>query len=319
MIAAQTTIFNSAERHVRIGDVHQSVVDASPALSGVAQQETGPFAATGKIIKGQRLFAAVDILDHLVDAFKSQHREDGTKDFTREQFGIGRQVVDTSRLNETFCQVVAPAKNNGALLHGMHKALHGFVVDNAGILRRKTRIGAVEFGNVALHGLHEGLFYTLVHQQIVGSYTRLPCIDKFAIHNAFGRHLNIGIGIDNTRAFPPELEGDGGKIAGGRSHGNASQIGAPRKKNVVPALIEEQRVGFAVSLYHQHIIGSKTFLHYGANNGIGSRSVGREFEDDYIAGSNSTTKRQKSEMKGVVPRRNNEDRKSTRLNSSHQI
>ena len=116
-----------------------------------------------------------------------------------------------------------------------------------------ARIVAVHAPHLAAEGLDEALLQRSVNHKIVGSDTRLTCIERLAPDDTPRRKIDIGAAVDNTGTLAAELQHHGCQMLRRRTHHDTSQRRAARKEYHVITLLQQASVHLAVTLHDRYI------------------------------------------------------------------
>ena len=154
--------------------------------------------------------------------------------------------------------------------------------------------------------LDKGLLDGLVDEEIVRLHAGLAGVQYLAKGDAAGGELDIRRRIDDDRAFAAQLQRHGSEVFGGGLHHHLADGDGAGEEDVIELLFQQGAVLGAAAFDHGDVFRRERLpQHFGDGGGGGGR-VGRGLDHGAVARGNGPHQRRKTELDGIVPRREDE-------------
>ena len=306
VISPHAAVAYAAEGQVAVGRLEYRVVDAGAARRGVLYHVAGTFATLGKIVEGERFFPLVHILHAVVDVVERNHGEDRPENFVGEQGRLRVYIGEQRRGDIAVGRVVKSSAEGRAVRKEGGQPFEMAVVDDAGIVGAELRVFAVLPQDFIRYLFNERLLYAAVNHQVVGGDARLSAVEEFAPYDPLCRRRQVGIVVDDTRAFPAQFEGHGGKVLCGRLHNVLSVLDAAGVEYVVEPFLQQLFGCLPPDIGHGDIFLFETFADEFLQDFGRAGCFARRFHDGAVPRGDGAHQRRQGQLQRIVPRSDNE-------------
>src|SRR5699024_2059331 len=162
-------------------------------------------------------------------------------------------------------------------------------------------VGSVKFRNLLLNKFAEGLLLRAVDINIIGTYTRLSRVDKFAPGNAAGGRFKVGRAGNDSRGFSAQLQCDRRQLFGSRFLNDFAHAGAAGKKDIVQVLIQQLLRSLVIALNDPQITRIEVSVNGLVEQFGCCRRQLRWFYNSAVAGSHRAEHRIERKLNRIVP------------------
>ena len=118
------------------------------------------------------------------------------------------------------------------------------------------------------------VLHPAIDEQIVRGHAGLAAVEQLAEYQPLGSQVQLGGGVHHAGAFAPQLQGDGGEVAGRLGHDLPPHGHPAGKKDIVKFLVQQGLVFRPASLYHTDEFRGKALRQDGADEVGGGGGVG---------------------------------------------
>ena len=158
-------------------------------------------------------------------------------------------------------------------------------IDDARIIGTLSGVVAILCLYLLYDCLYERLLDLLVYEKRIGGNASLAGIEQLAPYNALRGNTQVGIGIDNTRAFAAQFEGNGCEVTCGSLHHTMAVGLAAGIEDIVPRERQQSVGNLHVGLYGCYIFIYKTFVYQTLQTSGRMGGLSRRLYHNAVAGS----------------------------------
>ena len=213
-------------------------------------------------------------LHHIRYAVISQNRQQRAKYFLLHDLIIPCHMIQHSRCNAAFLRLPFATANDFFRHQQSAQTQKMFFVDNSPIVVIFQRLFPKLLSDFLYDGLYQLIMHTSLTINIVGRYTGLPAVQKFAEHDAFCRQLDFGGAVHNAGTLPTQLQRHRRQMLSGLPHHFLTHRLTAGKKDIIKGLLQQAAVFLPSAGHHRHISGVKTFCYQLLQHRTGMGRIG---------------------------------------------
>lgn len=213
MVGPHARVADASEPHMVVGQMDDDVVDG-----GAAELQRGKDAALHLLVfaedvASKRFFEMTHDLECFVERAICHNGNHRTEDLLSHDGILKGHSGDAGGFDAQGFGVPAPAEGDArigvAILDEAHHAVEMATADHMRPFVACEDVGAVVLMEARVQLRDEVVDDILVNKEVVGRHAGLTAVDAFAPGNALRRSLDVGLHVDDARAFPLELQHDG--------------------------------------------------------------------------------------------------------------
>ncbi len=175
-------------------------------------------------------------------------------------------------------------------------------VDDAAQVAAVQGVGSKHRSDGGFHLFKQSIVDFSFNQDIIGGNTGLSRIQAFAPDDSPSCQADVGICLDDDRAFPPQFQGNRGDMLCRTLHHQSTHLGTAGEENVIVAMLQEFTVHLRSPLEGGHMVAVKELGEQFLDHQGGVAAVSGRLENDAVACRNGADQRCDGELERVVPR-----------------